>query len=117
MPRSAPRTPNGRAQAPSWSRPPDRAYSASDIRGQFLAALGFTVPEVENPFAPANAYYALLPDEDLSPIDTDALIWIDAGGSAAPQAHAAAPHPARYRGGREIYAGRLLSSALSHSAP
>ncbi|CUH98625.1 ABC transporter substrate-binding protein [Leisingera aquaemixtae] len=94
------------------------AYSASDIRGQFLAALGFTVPEVENPFAPANSYYALLPDEDLSPIDTDALIWIDAGGSVPRLKRLPLRHTLRaYREGREIYAGRLLSSALSHSSP
>lgn len=94
------------------------AYSANDIRGQFLAALGFTVPEVANPFAPANGYYALLPDEDLSPIDTDALIWIDAGGSAARLKRLPLRHTLRaYREGREIYAGRLLSSALSHSSP
>lgn len=94
------------------------AYSATDIRGQFLAALGFTVPEVTNPFAPANGYYALLPDEDLSAIDTDALIWIDAGGSAARLKRLPLRHTLRaYREGREIYAGRLLSSALSHSSP
>ena len=94
------------------------AYSATDIRGQFLEELGFKVPEIVNPFAPANSYYALLPDEDLSPIDTGALIWIDAGGSAARLKRLPLRHTLRaYREGREIYAGRLLSSALSHSSP
>ncbi len=94
------------------------AYTARDIRGQFIEALGFKVPEVINTSAALNSYYALIPAEDLSPIDVDALIWLDAGGSVSRlQRMPLRPTLQAYAEGREIYADLLLSAALSHSSP
>ncbi len=94
------------------------AYSARDIRGQFIEALGFKVPEAINTRASFNNYYVLIPPEDLSPIDVDALIWLDAGGSVSRlERMPLRPTLRAYGEGREIYADLLLSAALSHSSP
>ncbi|MGR3622347.1 ABC transporter substrate-binding protein [Pseudophaeobacter sp.] len=94
------------------------AYSARDIRGQFIEALGFKVPEAINTMASFNNYYVLIPPEDLSPIDVDALIWLDAGGSVSRlERMPLRPTLRAYGEGREIYADVLLSAALSHSSP
>ncbi len=94
------------------------AYSARDIRGQFIEALGFKVPEAINTMASFNNYYVLIPPEDLSPIDVDALIWLDAGGSVSRlERMPLRPTLRAYDEGREIYADLLLSAALSHSSP
>lgn len=94
------------------------AYSARDIRGQFIQALGFEVPDAINTRASFNNYYVLIPPEDLSPIDVDALIWLDAGGSVSRlQRMPLRPTLRAYAEGREIYADLLLSAALSHSSP
>lgn len=94
------------------------AYTAKDIRGRFLEDLGFKVPTAINQRAKADNYYVIIPDEDLSSIDTDALIWLDTGGSV-PTLHKLPlrPHMRAFREGREIYAPPLLSAALSHSSP
>ena len=94
------------------------AYNARDIRGQFIEALGFKVPEAINTRASFNNYYALIPPEDLSPIDVEALIWLDAGGSVSQlERMSLRPTLRAYGEGREIYADVLLSAALSHSSP
>ncbi len=94
------------------------AYSARDIRGQFIEALGFKVPDAINTKASFNNYYVLIPPEDLSPIDVDALIWLDAGGSVSRlERMPLRPTLRAYGEGREIYADVLLSAALSHSSP
>lgn len=94
------------------------AYTANDIRGRFLEDLGFKVPEAINEQSVADNYYAIIPDEDLSPIDTDALIWLDTGGSISTlRKMPLRPHMRAFKEGREIYAPPLLSAALSHSSP
>ncbi|MEL6681653.1 MAG: ABC transporter substrate-binding protein [Pseudomonadota bacterium] len=93
-------------------------FTNRDIRGQFLEELGFVVPDAINEMGSANNFYVLMPPEDISPIDTDLLIWIDAGGSV-PKLHDMPLRPLMraYQEGREIYADPLLSAALSHSSP
>lgn len=94
------------------------AYTSRDIRGRFVEDLGFKVPDAINDRGSLDNFYVLIPDEDLSPIDVDALIWIDAGGSA-PVLNRMPLRPTMraYHEGREVYADPLLSAALSHSSP
>ncbi|WP_293574934.1 iron-siderophore ABC transporter substrate-binding protein [Phaeobacter sp.] len=94
------------------------AYTARDIRGRFLENLGFVIPDTINTRGTMDNFYILIPDEDLSPIDVDALLWIDGGGTAN-SLHA---KPLRttmraHKEGREVYINPLLSAALSHSSP
>ncbi|MEO1110374.1 MAG: iron-siderophore ABC transporter substrate-binding protein [Pseudomonadota bacterium] len=93
------------------------AYTDRDIRGRFLEDLGFVVPEAVNERGTLDNLYTLIPAEDLSPIDVDALVWIDSGGSA-PVLNRMPLRPTMraYQEGREVYADPLLSAALSHSS-
>lgn len=94
------------------------AYTNRDIRGRFLEDLSLRVPQAVNDRGTDKNFYTLIPAEDLSPIDADALIWIDAGGALPGLARKPLRRTMRaYREGREIYADPLLSAALSHSSP
>jgi iron complex transport system substrate-binding protein len=94
------------------------AYTSRDIRGQFLENLGFRVPDAINDRGTLDNFYVLIPDEDLSPIDVDALLWIDGGGSVSALDRKPLRHTMRaYKEGREIYIDPILSAALSHSSP
>ena len=94
------------------------AYTSRDLRGRFLEDLGFKVPEAVNQRGTLENFYVLIPAEDLSPIDVDALVWIDAGGNA-PVLNRMPLRPTMraYKEGREVYSDPLLSAALSHSSP
>ncbi|MGR3759156.1 ABC transporter substrate-binding protein [Roseobacteraceae bacterium NS-SX3] len=95
-----------------------KAYTRADIRGQFLDALGFSVPEAPGRPRALNRFYAEFSGEAPSPMDVDALIWLDTGRNARKLARMPLRHTMRaYREGREIYAGPMLSAALSHSSP
>ena len=94
------------------------AYTEHDIRGHFLENLGFVTPDAVNEMGSIDRTYVFMSPEDLSPIDTDVLIWLDAGGSAAGLNDLPLrPLMRAHREGREVYAGPLLSAALSHSSP
>ncbi|MFY2823527.1 ABC transporter substrate-binding protein [Ruegeria sp. MALMAid1280] len=94
------------------------AYTSRDIRGRFLEDLGFKVPDAINARGTLDNFYVLIPAEDLSPIDVDALVWIDAGTSvSALHRKPLRPTMRAYKEGREVYADPLLSAALSHSSP
>ncbi|WP_096873183.1 ABC transporter substrate-binding protein [Phaeobacter piscinae] len=95
-----------------------RAYTRADIRGQFLTALGFSVPDAPGGPNALNRFYVEFPAEDPSAMDVDALIWLDTGRNVEKLARMPLRHTTRaYREGREIYADKLLSAALSHSSP
>lgn len=94
------------------------AYGDEDIRGKLLEMLGFRIPHEIRTRSTAKNAYITMPAEDLSAIDADALIWLDSGAGAAHLNQMPLRHTLRaYREGREIYAGLMLSSALSHSSP
>ncbi|UWR91439.1 ABC transporter substrate-binding protein [Phaeobacter inhibens] len=95
-----------------------RAYTRADIRGQFLSALGFLVQDAPDGQNALNQFYIEFPAEDPSAMDVDALIWLDTGRNVEKLARMPLRHTTRaYREGREIYADKLLSAALSHSSP
>lgn len=94
------------------------AYTSRDIRGRLLHELGFVVPEAIDARGSLNRTYVRIPPEDLSAIDVDALIWLDAGGSVERLRNLPLRNTMRaYAQGREIYADLMLSAALSHSSP
>lgn len=93
------------------------ACRESDIRGQFMQALGFHAPEALDRIA-GTPIYARVPGEDLAAIDVDALIWLDSATSVDTLARIPLRHTLRaHQQGREIYADQMLASALSHSSP
>jgi len=94
------------------------AYTEYDIRGKFLSELGFVTPQPIRSQSNLNHAYVKVPDEDLSPIDADVLIWLDSGASVARLNRLPLRRFMRaYSEGREIYSDLMLSSALSHSSP
>ena len=94
------------------------AYTRHDLRGQFLEALGFVIPQAIEDLAGSNEFYATIAAEDYSPLDVDALFWLDTGGQAAKlQALPLRFTTRAYHEGREIHIDPLLSAALSHSSP
>ncbi|MFY1713020.1 ABC transporter substrate-binding protein [Tritonibacter mobilis] len=94
------------------------AYTETDLRGKFLAQLGFVMPDAIRTNAGARMGYFPISPEDLSPIDADVLIWLDSGASIDRLNRLPLRRFMRaYREGREIYSGALLSSAVSHSSP
>jgi iron complex transport system substrate-binding protein len=94
------------------------AFGARDIRSLLLTELGLSTPPALTRYTDSQQFLAYLPDEDLSPLDADALIWLDTGGGAAFIAASPLRRTLRaYREGREIIADPLLSSAMSHSSP
>lgn len=94
------------------------AYTAEDLRGQFLEDLGFVIPEDVTRLIAGNRYYVTVPTEDVSPLDADVLVWLDTGGSIS-KLHRLPLRPTMraFKQGREVYADPLLSAALSHSSP
>lgn len=94
------------------------AYTSRDIRGRLLRGLGLTVPAAIDARGGLNVTYVRIPPEDLSPIDVDALIWLDAGGAVGRLNNLPLRNTMRaYAEGREIYSDLMLSAALSHSSP
>ncbi|MFC3614176.1 ABC transporter substrate-binding protein [Lutimaribacter marinistellae] len=94
------------------------AYTGRDIRGRLLRDLGFTIPTEIDARGGLNTTYVPIPPEDLSPIDVDALIWLDAGaGTDRLNALPLRNTMRAYAEGREVYSGLMLSAAMSHSSP
>jgi iron complex transport system substrate-binding protein len=93
-------------------------YASSDVRSQALTELGFVVPEEIDELA-GDAFFASISSEDLSPIDTDVVVWI---GDGAESFENIRDLPTRastraFQEGREVVADDLLSAAFSHSSP
>lgn len=94
------------------------AYTSRDVRGRLLGELGFVIPAGIDARGSLNRTYVRIPPEDLSEIDVDALIWLDAGQSVERLNTLPLRMTMRaYAEGREIYSGLMLSAAVSHSSP
>jgi iron complex transport system substrate-binding protein len=96
-----------------WNDAPG-AYRSIDPRAHLLEDFGFRTPDAINAAGAADAFFVSLSAEDLTPLDTDVLIWFDAFENidklklrTALKAHAE---------GREIFSDDLLSGAFSHSS-
>ncbi|KZL27941.1 iron-siderophore ABC transporter substrate-binding protein [Pseudovibrio sp. Ad37] len=94
------------------------AYPSSDLRGRFLSDLGFVVSEKVEALVRSDLFYVRVSPEDLDPIDTDVLIWLDFG-SGASQINTLRLRPTMrvYNEGREVVATPMIAAALSHSSP
>lgn len=94
------------------------AYTGRDIRGRLLQDLGFVIPQAIEARGSLNTTYIATPPEDLSAIDTDLLLWLDAGISVDRLNTLPLRRQMRaFKEGREVYADLTLSAALSHSSP
>ncbi len=94
------------------------AYTSGDIRGLLLEELGLVIPDSIDTLAGDGVYYVMISEEDLSPIDTDALIWLNSEKDNPLLDSILLRKTLRaHREGREIYSDGLLSGALSHSSP
>lgn len=93
-------------------------YASSDIRSQALTELGFVIPGEIDELA-GDAFYVSISSEDLSPIDTDVVVWIGDGAATFESIRNLPTRPSMraFEEGREIVADDLLSAAFSHSSP
>jgi len=92
------------------------AYTSADIRPQLLSQLGFAnaagIDTVEN----STGFSVRFSPEDLSPLDADLLIWIDAQGDFSPITDLPTrPFLDAASEGREVFMGRDLTAAFSHA--
>ncbi|WP_210530468.1 iron-siderophore ABC transporter substrate-binding protein [Rubellimicrobium arenae] len=99
-----------------WNGTPG-AYRSNDPRAQLLGAMGFVTPAAVDAGGGMDAFYATFSAEDPSPLDADALIWLDDGTTlpgivAMPLRSTLRAH----REGREIYADEVLAGALSFAS-
>ncbi|QFT62874.1 ABC transporter substrate-binding protein [Roseivivax sp. THAF30] len=94
------------------------AYTSADIRPRLLAELGFETPKAIDQAAGAgNPFAVTLSEEALSVIDADVILWISTDGDFSPvKALVTREFLNATRGGREVFAGPLLSGALSHAS-
>ncbi len=105
------------AVAHNWEGTPG-AYTATDIRPQLLARLGFVnAPGVEALVTDPDQFVVDLSPEDLSPLEVDLLLWVSTDDIFANVA--AMPTrdflPAAQEG-REVFVGAELTSAFSHAS-
>jgi len=96
-----------------WNDAPG-AYRSIDPRAHLLEDFGFKTPDAINAAGAADAFFVSLSAEDLTPLDTDILIWFDEFENVDKlklrttlKAHTE---------GREIFSDDLLSGAFSHSS-
>lgn len=115
-----------RATHPSWQGksaitvwPGDiGAYPSSDLRDRFLRDLGFTVSEKVEALVGGDLFYVRISPENLDPIDTDVLFWLDYGSGAQSIIDLKLRKTMRaMKEGREVVVTPLVASALSHSSP
>lgn len=90
------------------------AFTSNDTRGRFLTDLGFVIPPALEQLSGRQGFYARLSPEDLSPLDTDLLIWVS---SASPVPDIVnlpmRPFLRAHLQGREVLTSPLLAAALS----
>lgn len=93
------------------------AYASEDVRSRALADLGFVIPTEIDELA-GESFFASFSAEDLTPIDTDVLIWIGLDETGLDEVRALPTRPGMraYTEGREIVADDLLGGAFSHSS-
>lgn len=90
------------------------AYRSIDTRARLLGELGFKTPEAIDAVGEADAFWVGLSAEDLSPLDTDVLIWFDTF-EAIDKLTLRRTLDA-HKEGREIFSDELLTGAFSHSS-
>lgn len=90
------------------------AYTASDIRPQLLARLGFQNPPAVEAMAEEGAFSVYFSEEALAPLNADMIVWIDGAGDFGPvNALAARPFLPAVQDGREVFMGKEITGAFS----
>lgn len=98
-----------------WNDAPG-AYAPGDIRVTVLGDLGFVTPPAIVDAAPPGEFYVTFSNEDMSPLDTDLLLWVVDGNAADVAAIPLRTSLKAHVEGREVVADDLLSSAFSHAS-
>jgi len=101
------------AMAFYWNDAPG-AYRSIDSRARLLEDFGFRTPDAINAAGAADAFFVSLSAEDLSPLDTDVIIWFDEFENI--DKLKLRPTLKAHQEGREIFTDDLLSGAFSHSS-
>ncbi|RVU83587.1 iron-siderophore ABC transporter substrate-binding protein [Leucothrix sargassi] len=97
-----------------WSSTPG-AYTSNDVRPQFLSELGFVTPKVIDEGGDKSGFLSPVSIEDLSPLESDVLIWTGATENVDPIRNLALRGSLKaHTEGREVYADPMLTSAFSH---
>jgi iron complex transport system substrate-binding protein len=103
------------AVATAWDGTPG-VYASNDIRALLLANMGLSTPQKIDD-AVGNAFWAELSPEDLTPLDTDVLIWLASTGEFGPiEKLAARPFLNVVQDGREVFLGKEVTGAFSHAS-
>ncbi len=98
-----------------WSDIPG-AYTSKDIRPQVLSEMGFRTPQSIEDLVSTNDFAISLSPEDLSPIDSDLVVWISVDGDFSRIKNIVTrPFMQAYQSNSEIFLDAELTGALSHS--
>ncbi|WP_299970332.1 ABC transporter substrate-binding protein [uncultured Roseobacter sp.] len=107
----------GQTAVVAWP-PQIGVFTSHDLRSRFLHNLGFVSPLAVDAMSGGNAFFVTLPQEDLSPLDSDLLLWVHTGNLKAALDGIVLRRTMRsYREGREVYIDYNLTAALAHSSP
>ncbi len=103
--------------AAAWGELPS-AYTSADIRAQLMAKLGFHTPAAVDALMDDESDFVVKTSlEDFSPFESDLLIWLTSSDDFDKiLAFDARPFLEVTKQGREVFAGKLLSSAFSHAS-
>ncbi|MCF4098147.1 ABC transporter substrate-binding protein [Maritalea mediterranea] len=103
------------AVATAWDGTPG-VYASNDIRPLLMSNMGFVTPQKIDD-AVGDAFWTQLSPEDLSPLDTDVLIWLSSDGNFQPILDLAArPFLAAVKDGHEVFLGKEVTGAFSHAS-
>ncbi|WP_112312614.1 ABC transporter substrate-binding protein [Pseudogemmobacter bohemicus] len=93
------------------------AYTASDVRVQIMARLGFSMPERLAEQQGGDGFSLPLSEEAIGILEADLILWTMADGDmSAPDRVVTRPFLRTAKAGREIFAGKLLTGAMSHAS-
>lgn len=103
------------AVATAWQENSVGAYTSNDIRPLLLNELGFVTPAAIDDRIEGNEFWVTFSLEDLSPLDTDVLIWISQGSFEFIDKLTARRFMNVVNDGREVFLGREVTGAFSHA--
>lgn len=93
------------------------AYTSNDIRPLLMAELGFKTPQVIDDAIEANEFWVTFSMEDLSPIDTDLLMWVTSSNDFSNIMDIPArPYLNVVSEGREVFLGTDVTGAFSFAS-
>ena len=101
----------------AWTGTPG-AYTSRDVRSQLLAQMGLlTPPAIDAAVVAGRPFSVTLGEEALGTLDADVILWLSTDGDfSAVEALVTRPFLRATRGGHEVFAGPLLTGALSHAS-